>query len=145
MTSTKALFAHGINYILRDIQDCKEMYESGTEYLNKVKAKTNTQRYYERVYKITKELEQIKLQQLKYEKDLKQYIEYFSYTEEDFEKYNLHPATDEEIQADYIEDMKELEYDKTSGRGKYTQYEHEILVQNVHKFNKENNLPIVYF
>lgn len=39
MTSTKELFASGINYILRDIKDNEEMYQTGTEYLERVQAK----------------------------------------------------------------------------------------------------------
>ena len=148
MTSTKELFASGINYILRDIKDNEEMYQTGTEYLERVQAKLSTcnrEKYKRQVNKIKNDLLKIKENIKKHKKELKYYVEYFGYTEEDFKKYNLHPATDEEIERDYQNDLKEVNYDKQSGRGKYTQYEHDCLVQRVNAFNKENDLPLVNF
>ena len=57
----------------------------------------------------------------------------------------LKVATDEEIERDYQNDLKEMSYDKVRGKGKYTRYEHDCLVQRVNAFNKENDLPIVNF
>ena len=153
MTSTKELFASGINYILRDIKDNEEMYQTGTEYLERVQAKLSTynrEKYKRQVNKIKNDflhndLAKIKENIKKHKRELKYYVEYFGYTEEDFKKYNLHPATDEEIERDYQNDLKEMSYDKVRGKGKYTQYEHDCLVQRVNAFNKENNLPLVNF
>ena len=148
MTSTKELFANGINYILRDIKDNEEMYQTGTEYLERVQVKLSTynrEKYKRRVNKIKNDLLKIKENIKKHKKELKYYVEYFGYTEEDFKKLNLHPATDEEIERDYQNDLKEVNYDTHSGRGKYTQYEHDCLVQRVNAFNKENDLPLINF
>lgn len=148
MTSTKELFASGINYILRDIKDNEEMYQTGTEYLERVQAKLSIHskaKHERQIAKIKNDLAKIKENIKKHQKELKFYLEYFGYNEDDFKKYNLHPATDEEIQQDYYEDLKETGYDNTRGRGKYTQYDHDILVQKVNAFNKENDLPIVNF
>ena len=76
---------------------------------------------------------------------MKFYLDYFGYDENDFKKYNLHPATDEEIEQDYINDLKEVEFDKVKGRGKYTLEEHNELVKRVNEFNKANDLPLVSF
>ena len=141
MTSTKELFASGINYILRDIKDNEEMYQTGTEYLERVQAKLSGHNKAKHERQIAKIKENIK----KHKRELKYYVEYFGYTEEDFKKLNLHPATDEEIERDYQNDLKEISFDKERGRGKYTQYEHDCLVQRVNAFNKENNLPLVNF
>lgn len=148
MTSTKELFASGINYILRDIKDNEEMHQTGTEYLERVQAKLlvhNKVKHERQVAKIKNDLSKIKENIKKHKRELKYYVEYFGYTKEDFKKYNLHPATDEEIERDYQNDLKEMNYDKKRGRGKYTQYEHDCLVQRVNAFNKENNLPLVNF
>lgn len=148
MTSTKELFASGINYILRDIKDNTELFESGTEYLERVQAKlsvNNKAKHQRQIAKIKNDLSKIKENIKKHKRELKHYVEYFGYTEEDFKRLNLHPATDEEIEQDYQNDLKEIGFDKEKGRGKYTQYEHECLVQRVNAFNKENDLPIVNF
>lgn len=148
MTSTKELFASGINYILRDIKDNEEMYQTGTEYLERVQAKLsvyNKAKHERQVNKIKNDLAKIKENIKKHQKELKFYLEYFGYNEDDFKKYNLHPATDEEIERDYQNDLKEIGFDKEMGRGKYTQYEHDCLVQRVNAFNKENDLPLVNF
>lgn len=148
MTSTKELFASGINYILRDIKDNEEMYETGTDYLERVQAKLSTynkQKHERQIAKIKNDLAKIK-ENIKYHKrELKYYLNYFGYEESDFKKYNLHPATDEEIENDYKQDIKELGFDKERGRGKYTQYDHDCLVQRVNEFNKANDLPLVNF
>ena len=148
MTSTKELFASGINYILRDIKDNTELFESGTDYLERVQAKTsvyNKAKHERQIAKIKNDLSKIKENIKKHKRELKFYVEYFGYTEEDFKRLNLHPATDEEIERDYQNDLKEVSYDKERGRGKYTQYEHDCLVQRVNAFNKANDLPIVNF
>ena len=148
MTSTKELFASGINYILRDIKDTEELLQTGTEYLQRVEGKLtplNKEKQQRQIYKIRTELRNIKLQLNKHKATLKYYVEYFGYTDEDFKRLNLHPATDEEIKADYEQDMKEVGFDKQGGRGKYTLYEHNCLVQRVNQFNKEHDLPIVNF
>ena len=148
MTSTKELFASGINYILRDIKDNTEMFESGTDYLERVQAKTsvyNRAKHIRQIAKIKNDLAKIKENIKEHKRELKHYIDYFGYTEEDFKKYNLHPATDEELKADYEQDMKELGFDKTKGRGKYTKEEHDALVKRVHEFNKLHDLPIISF
>jgi chromosome segregation ATPase len=148
MTSTKELFASGINYILRDIKDNTELFESGTEYLERVQAKlsvNNKAKHQRQIAKIKNDLSKIKENIKKHKRELKHYVAYFGYTEEDFKRLNLHPATDEEIEQDYQNDLKEIGYDKEMGRGKYTQYEHECLVQRVNAFNKANDLPIVHF
>lgn len=148
MTSTKELFASGINYILRDIQDNEDMFTTGTEYLERVQAKLSTynrEKHIRQINKIKNDLSKIKENIKKHKRELKYYLNYFGYTEEDFKKYNLHPATDEEIENDYQNDLKELGYDENRGKGKYTQYDHEMLVQRVNDFNRANNLPIVSF
>jgi len=148
MTSTKELFAPAMNYILRDIADNEEMLKNGTEYLERVQAKTSTYnkaKQLRQINRIKNELAQIKESIKKFKRELKYYASYFGYTENDFKKYNLHPATDEEIKADYEQDMTELGFNDTAGRGKYTQYQHECLVQRVHEFNKANNLPCINF
>jgi hypothetical protein len=148
MTSTKELFASGMNYILRDIEDNEEMYQTGTEYLERVQAKLSTYnraKHERQVAKIKNDLAKIKENIKKHKRESKYYTEYFGYEEEDFKKYNIHPATDEEIQADYERDLKEQGFDTVSGRGKYTKEEHDRLVQRVNEFNKANDLPIVSF
>ena len=148
MTSTKELFASGINYILRDIKDNEEMYQTGTEYLERVQAKLSVYskaKHERQIAKIKNDLSKIKENIKKHKRELKYYVEYFGYTEEDFKKYKLHPATDEEIERDYQNDLKEMSYDKEKGKGKYTQQEHDSLVERVNAFNKENDLPLVNF
>ena len=148
MTSTKELFASGINYILRDIKDNEEMYQTGTEYLERVQAKLsvhNKAKHERQIVKIKNDLSKIKENIKKHKRELKYYVEYFGYTEEDFRRLNLHPATDEEIERDYQNDLKEMSYDKEKGKGKYTQQEHDSLVERVNAFNKENDLPLVNF
>lgn len=148
MTSTKELFSNGINYILRDIKDNEEMYVTGTEYLERVQSKlsvNNREKHKRQIAKIKNDLSKIK-ENIKYHKrELKYYIEYFGYTDEDFKTYNLHPATDEEIQRDYENDLKETGFDTVKGRGKYTLEEHNELVKRVNEFNKAHDLPYVNF
>ena len=133
---------------LETVIDNEEMYQTGTEYLERVQAKLSTYnkaKHERQVNKIKNDLSKIKENIKKHTKELKYYVEYFGYTEEDFKRLNLHPATDEEIEQDYQNDLKEIGFDKEMGRGKYTQYEHECLVQRVNEFNKANDLPIVNF
>ena len=148
MTSTKELFASGINYILRDIKDNEEMYQTGMEYLERVQAKLSTYnkaKHERQITKIKNDLSKIKENIKKHKRELKYYVEYFGYTKDDFKRLNLHPATDEEIERDYQNDLKEISYDKEKGKGKYTQQEHDSLVERVNAFNKENDLPLVNF
>ena len=101
MTSTKGLFASGINYILRDIKDNEEMYQTGTEYLERVQAKLsghNKAKHERQIAKIKNDLSKIKENIKKHKRELKYYVEYFGYTKDDFKRLNLHPATDEEIE-----------------------------------------------
>lgn len=148
MTSTKELFASGINYILRDIKDNEDMYQTGMEYLERVQAKLSTYnkaKHERQITKIKNDLSKIKENIKKHKRELKYYVEYFGYTKDDFKRLNLHPATDEEIERDYQNDLKEMSYDKEKGKGKYTQQEHDSLVERVNAFNKENDLPLVNF
>ena len=143
MTSTKEIFASGLNYILRDIKDTKEMLESGTEYLNKIQAKQKTKP--QQVYKIQVELRKIKKQLKEHENEFKYYVDYYGYTQEDLVKYNVHASTDEEIEEDEKQDLLERGYDEQRGRGKYTLYDHTCLVQRVNEYNKLHDLPTVNF
>ena len=146
MTSTKELFANGMNYILRDIEDTESIINTSEEYLQNVLAKGLTsQKQYRQVGYIKSEIARAKSKLKEFRKEQKKYEEYFGYTKEDYKKYNLHPATDEEIKADYERDLKEQGYDTVKGKGKYTKEEHDELVRKVNEFNRLNDLPIVSF
>lgn len=148
MTSTKELFAPALCYIMRDIQDCKDILETSEDYKERVKAKfgkysVTTQL---KLDKINSEMREIKDKLREHEREYKHWIEYFSYTDNDIIKLNIHPATDEEIERDYMNDLKDgTGYDSTAGKGKYTYYEHCCLVQKVNDYNKEHDLPVVDF
>ena len=146
MSDVKEIFSKGINYILRDIKDNEDCYNTGLEYLNKVQSKLTVhqkQTYINQIEKIKADLQEIKENIKKHKKELKFYLEYYHYTESDFTRLNLHPATDEEIKADYEKDEKEKGYDLVKGKGRYTKEEHEELIKRVNEFNKMNNLPLV--
>ncbi len=148
MTTTKELFASGLNYILRDIADEKETLENGVKYLKLVEQKmtsANREKNIKLLNKIHQELSIIKENIKKHEKEFKFYVKYFGYTEQDLKDLNIHPATDEEIERDYQRDLKEMGYDKEQGKGKYTKEQHDALVQKVQEFNLLNDLPVVSF
>ena len=140
MASTKEIFAKGLCYMLREEQDLLQEYTSGIRYYKVIAKKygNNNVSARKKLLKIQGELEQIKLQLDNVRKDYDKYIKEYSYTEEDLEKYNIHPSTDEELEQDYINDMKEVDYNKS-----YTKENHDILVSKVHEFNLLNGLPIV--
>lgn len=148
MTSTKELFAPALCYIQRDIQDCKEILESSADYKERIIAKygKNTITCQLKLNKINNELREIKLKLREHENEYKYWIEYFSYTDNDITRLNIHPATDEEIERDYENDLKDgTEYDSTAGKGKYTYSDHCLLLQRVNEYNKANDLPVVDF
>lgn len=140
MASTKEIFAKGLCYILREEQDLLQEYTSGIKYYKLIAKKYGNSNVSarKRLLRIQGELEQIKLQLDNARKDYDKYIKEYSYTKEDLEKYNIHPSTDEELEQDYINDLKELEYNKS-----YTKEHHDTLVSKVHEFNLLNGLPIV--
>lgn len=140
MASTKEIFAKGLCYMLREEQDLLQEYTSGLNYYKIIAKKYGNSdvRARKRLLKIQGELEQIKLQLDNVRKDYDKYLKEYSYTEEDLEKYNIHPSTDEELEQDYINDLKEVDYNKS-----YTKENHDTLVSKVHEFNLLNGLPIV--
>ena len=140
MASTKEIFAKGLCYMLREEQDLLQEYQSGIRYYKVIAKKygNNNVSARKKLLKIQGELEQIKLQLDNVRKDYDKYSKEYSDTEEDLEKYNIHPSTDEELEQDYINDMKEVDYNKS-----YTKENHDILVSKVHEFNLLNGLPIV--
>ena len=123
MASTKEIFASGLNYILRDIKDTHEEIVSGREYLTKYIQKNG----------LVKRLKD-------YHKEFEMYCKEFSYTKEDMKKYNIHPATDEEINADYEKDMTECGYDS-----RYTEEMHKALIDKVNELNKAEDLPLLAY
>lgn len=140
MASTKEIFAKGLCYMLREEQDLLQEYTSGLNYYKIIAKKYGNSdvRARKKLLKIQGELEQIKLQLDNVRKDYDKYLKEYSYTEEDLEKYNIHPSTDEELEQDYINDLKEVDYNKS-----YTKENHDTLVSKVHEFNLLNGLPIV--
>jgi len=154
MASTKELFAPGLNYILREIADGEELLKSGTEYLQLIQGKlqlgTNNKAKLERqICKIKNDLSKIKEQIKSSKADYKYYAKEYSYewdedikdvTKAEKEKYNIHPATDEEIKADYERDLKECGYDK-----RYTEKDHNALIDRVNEFNRANDLPLLKY
>ena len=140
MASTKEIFAKGLCYMLREEQDLLQEYTSGLNYYKIIAKKYGNSdvRARKRLLKIQGELEQIKLQLDNVRKDYDKYLKEYSYTQEDLEKYNIHPSTDEELEQDYINDLKEVDYNKS-----YTKENHDTLVSKVHEFNLLNGLPIV--
>ena len=142
MASTKELFASGLNYILRDIKDTKEELENGREYLRKYINKNGETSPKARngINKITNDLKQLVKLLKKHEHDFFSYIEEYSYTKEDMKKYNIHPATDEELKADYEQDLKETGYDS-----RYTEEMHKALIDKVNEQNKAEGLPLLSY
>ena len=154
MASTKEIFSKGLNYILREIKDQKEMYETGLQYLKIVEQRitvNNRLNANKHISKIKTDLQVIKEQIRRSEKDFKYYVEHYGYTEDEInnraknQKYNIHPATDEELQADYDNDLKELEFDKVAKRGSYTEEDHKTLIDKVNNFNIVNELPLLSY
>lgn len=142
MASTKEIFASGLNYILRDIKDTHEEIVSGREYLTKYIQKNGETSAKARngINKITGDLK-ILVKRLKdYHKEFEMYCKEFSYTKEDMKKYNIHPATDEEINADYEKDMTECGYDS-----RYTEEMHKALIDKVNELNKAEDLPLLAY
>ena len=118
MASTKEIFSKGLNYILREIKDQKEMYETGLQYLRIVEQRitiNNRLNANKHISKIKTDLQVIKEQIRRSEKDFKYYVEHYGYTEDEInnraknQKYNIHPATDEELQADLEENYQHAE------------------------------------
>ena len=140
MASTKEIFAKGLCYMLREEQDLLQEYTSGLNYYKIIAKKYGNSdvRARKKLLKIQGELEQIKLQLDNVRKDYDKYLKEYSYTEEDLEKYNIHPSTDEELEQDYINDLKEVDYNKS-----YTKENHDTLVSKVHEFKLLNGLPLV--
>lgn len=143
MPSSKDEFAKGLCYIKRDIADEQELYDTGEQYLKLIEAKAvgaNYIRYASQINRIKLELKQIKKRLNKHKADFKYYMEYFSYTKDDLIKYNIHPSTDEELEADYAKDMKELKYTKS-----YSVEAHREVINKANEFNRLNNLPLLSF
>lgn len=146
MTSSKELFASGLNYILRDIKDTAIMIKECKECLNYLKATTAKKPVVlRRIARIESDLIKLKKQLKKYKAEFKMYKEKFSYTNDDLKKFNIHPATDDEIEQDYIKDMKEVEFDKQQKKGGYTWQDHCKLIDKVNELNKIEDLPLLKY
>lgn len=154
MASTKEIFSKGLNYILREIKDGEEMYETGMTYLKLVEGKlSTTQRAaaQKHIEKIRLDLAKIKEQIRRSKADYNYYVKEYGYTEDELnnkaknQKFHIHPATDEELQADYERDMKECEYDKKQAKGNYTELDHNNLIDRVNEFNMANDLPMISY
>lgn len=146
MTSSKELFASGLNYILRDLKDTAETIKECRECLNYLKATTAKKSIVlRRIEKIESDLIKLKKQLKKYTAEFKMYREKFSYNNDDLKKLNIHPATDYEIEQDYIKDMKEVEFDKQQKKGGYTWQDHCKLIDKVNELNKIEDLPLLQY
>lgn len=146
MTSSKELFASGLNYILRDLKDTAETIRECRECLNYLKATTAKKSVVlRRIEKIESDLIKLKKQLKKYTAEFKMYKEKFSYTNDDLKKLNIHPATDYEIEQDYIKDMKEVEFDKQQKKGGYTWQDHCRIIDRVNELNKIEDLPLLKY
>ena len=142
MASTKELFASGLNYILRDIQDTYIEINSGREYLIKYINKNGetSEKARNGINKIVTDLKELIRHLKQCEKEWNYYIKEYSYTEKDMKKYNIHPATDEELQRDLEQDEKECGYDS-----RYTEEQHRKVIDKANEFNKANNLPLLSY
>ena len=159
MASTKEIFAPGLNYILREIKDGKEELKSGENYLALIEAKlklgnSNKEKVKRQIAKIRNDLARIKEQIKASERDFEYYAKEYSYewdedkkfiSEKEVEKYNIHPSTDEELEADYQKDLQEIGYDKVQRKGNYTEKDHNDLIDRVNEFNKANDLPLIAY
>ena len=146
MGSSKQLFASGMNYILRDIQDVQEDINEHEEAIMWMSKSIQKQPLIIRKIETLKhEIIKLKSQLIRYQKELNMYKEKFSYTDEDFIKYNIHPATDAEIEQDYLNDLKELEYDKIQRKGNYTWHDHCQIIDKVNEMNMAEDIPLLSY